>query len=254
MAETQEKQEPSGDSAVQRKARLTTMPPPPSTAPSAAPPSSSSRGSLDDGFRRRFISYRLRGQYEKPWLVEKGFKKTRLNNIIVGSLTLLGVLASAAISFLIIRPYQNLEYCLVHEDHFDRAGSLDKTVWSHVVELSDSLGTGSFDWSTADSRNSYIDSQGLHIVPTLTNLTTDITSAQLFANYTLDLHRDGSCTSRRNSSCVVRSDPVEGLMVPPVRSAHLTTKGRKSIRYGRVEVVAKMPKGDWIWPAISEWP
>jgi beta-glucanase (GH16 family) len=30
----------------------------------------------------------------------------------------------------------------------------------------------------------------------------------------------------------------------------LTTKGKKSIKYGKVEVVAKMPKGDWLWPAI----
>jgi beta-glucanase (GH16 family) len=52
-------------------------------------------------------------------------------------------------------------------------------------------------------------------------------------------------------------------MIPPVRSARLTTKGKKSIRYGRVEVVAKLPRGDWLWPAIwmmpeksayGEWP
>jgi Glycosyl hydrolases family 16 len=35
-----------------------------------------------------------------------------------------------------------------------------------------------------------------------------------------------------------------------VRSARLTTQGAKSIQYGRVEVVAKVPKGDWLWPAI----
>jgi beta-glucanase (GH16 family) len=35
-----------------------------------------------------------------------------------------------------------------------------------------------------------------------------------------------------------------------VRSARLTTQGAKWIQYGRVEVVAKLPKGDWLWPAI----
>ena len=35
-----------------------------------------------------------------------------------------------------------------------------------------------------------------------------------------------------------------------MRSARLTTQGAKSIQYGRVEVVAKVPKGDWLWPAI----
>lgn len=41
-----------------------------------------------------------------------------------------------------------------------------------------------------------------------------------------------------------------GRIINPVRSARLSTKGRKSIRYGRVEVTAKLPRGDWLWPAI----
>lgn len=140
------------------------------------------------------------------------------------------------------------QYCLVYEDRFD---TLDASVWSHEVQL-DGFGTGSFDWATADAKNSYVDAQGLHIVPTLTNATTGITNDQLYANYTLDLSADGSCTSKRNASCVASSDPVKGAMIPPVRSARLTTKGKKGIRYGKVEVVAKMPKGDWIWPAICK--
>jgi beta-glucanase (GH16 family) len=39
-------------------------------------------------------------------------------------------------------------------------------------------------------------------------------------------------------------------MINPVRSARLTTKGKQTIRYGKVEVVAKLPVGDWLWPAI----
>jgi beta-glucanase (GH16 family) len=41
-----------------------------------------------------------------------------------------------------------------------------------------------------------------------------------------------------------------GRVINPVRSARINTKGKKSIRYGKVEVKAKMPKGDWLWPAI----
>lgn len=33
-------------------------------------------------------------------------------------------------------------------------------------------------------------------------------------------------------------------------SAKLTTKGKKSIKYGRIEVVASLPKGKGTWPAI----
>lgn len=42
----------------------------------------------------------------------------------------------------------------------------------------------------------------------------------------------------------------ESSFVPPVFSARINTKDSHTIKYGRVEVVAKMPKGDWLWPAI----
>ena len=41
-----------------------------------------------------------------------------------------------------------------------------------------------------------------------------------------------------------------GRVINPVRSARINTKGKKSIRYGKVEIVAKMPVGDWLWPAL----
>ena len=50
--------------------------------------------------------------------------------------------------------------------------------------------------------------------------------------------------------CSIRSNKTAGTIIPPVRSARLTTKGKKTMKYGRVEVTAKMPKGDWLWPAI----
>lgn len=153
----------------------------------------------------------------------------------------------------------NTQLCLVYEDNFK---TLDTDIWTREVQL-DGFGTGAFDWTTTDSKNSYVDEEGLHIVPTLTNETTSITNDQLYANHTLDLLKDGSCTSKGNSSCRITSDPKKGDMIPPIRSARLSTKGKKGIRYGQVEVVAKLPKGDWIWPAIwmmpedsvyGEWP
>lgn len=52
--------------------------------------------------------------------------------------------------------------------------------------------------------------------------------------------------------CVITStsNTSSRAIIPPVRSARLSTSKSKSIQYGRVEVVAKMPKGDWLWPAI----
>lgn len=43
----------------------------------------------------------------------------------------------------------------------------------------DGFGTDSFDWTTTDARNAFTDGDGLHIVPTLTTATTDISEDQL---------------------------------------------------------------------------
>jgi beta-glucanase (GH16 family) len=34
----------------------------------------------------------------------------------------------------------------------------------------------------------------------------------------------------------------------PVRSARIVTKGAFAFKFGRVELSAKMPAGDWLWP------
>jgi beta-glucanase (GH16 family) len=87
----------------------------------------------------------------------------------------------------------------------------------------------------------------------LTNETTDISNDQLYNGYTLNLTAaggDSSCTSKVVDSCSIKSNSTLGNMIPPVRSARLTTQGKKTIKFGRVEVTAKLPAGDWLWPAI----
>lgn len=137
------------------------------------------------------------------------------------------------------------------EDNFQK-GSIDDSHWTHEVQIA-GFGTGSFDWTTTDQKNSFTDGAGLHIVPTLTTESTDISTDKLFNGYTLNLTKsggDGSCTSDDFRQCSVKSNSTIGTVIPPVRSARLSTKGKKFIKYGRVEVVAKMPRGDWLWPAI----
>lgn len=51
----------------------------------------------------------------------------------------------------------------------------------------------------------------------------------------------------RNLCSLVRS---ARLAINPVQSARISTAGRFHIKYGRVEVEAKLPVGDWLWPAI----
>ncbi|CAN8097111.1 unnamed protein product [Discula destructiva] len=210
---------------------------------------SSGRNSAADAMRsrKRFITYRLRGEYEKPWLQDPKFKRTKTNNYIIYGFIALGIVAAGAVAFLQIRGSLPTEMCLVYDDEF-KSGTLDESKWNYEVALE--FGTGSFDWTTADPTNVYVDGRGLHLVPTLTNETTSITTDQMYNGYTLNLTTDGTCTEKSVSACSVHSNSTKGAMIPPVRSARINTRGKVGIKYGRVEVVAKNPRGDWLWPAI----
>lgn len=56
--------------------------------------------------------------------------------------------------------------------------------------------------------------------------------------------------------CTPLSDPEQECerqagfqrVLPPVVSAKLRTKKSFSFKYGRIEIRAKLPKGDWIFP------
>lgn len=68
----------------------------------------------------------------------------------------------------------------------------------------------------------------------------------------IDLLADGTCTSTSPSDCIAATNTTVGnnTIVPPTKSGRLITKSGPTIKYGRVEVTAKLPKGDWLWPAI----
>jgi beta-glucanase (GH16 family) len=141
------------------------------------------------------------------------------------------------------------------EDQFT-GDSLDPMKWQHEVQM-DGFGTGSFDWTTTDPQNTYVDGEGLHIVPTLTTESTDITLEELMNGYTVNLTDsggDGSCTAPgngvQNVTCARESNSTLNQIINPVRSARINTKASASTLYGKIEVVAKIPSGDWLWPAI----
>ncbi|KAF9890519.1 hypothetical protein FE257_005924 [Aspergillus nanangensis] len=203
--------------------------------------------------RRRLKSSRLIGELEKPWLQkEKKFRDWDRIIFYVAVAVALGI--SGYICYDSYSSVPQHEYCLIMDDDFS---TLDRNIWSHEVQLN-GYGTGAFDWTTDDPRNSYVDEQGLHIVPTLTLQDTNITPAQMVDNHVLNLTADGTCTTKDQrlsnlteiSKCAIRSNVTAGQIINPVRSARLTTAGKKTIKYGRVEVVAKLPAGDWLWPAI----
>ncbi|CAN0317576.1 unnamed protein product [Ascophyllum nodosum] len=58
------------------------------------------------------------------------------------------------------------------------------------------------------------------------------------------------CTSNMFWGCSRSSDAGRRIPINPIMSAKVMTAGTFSFRYGRVEVKAKLPKGDWLFPAI----
>ena len=58
------------------------------------------------------------------------------------------------------------------------------------------------------------------------------------------------CTGTTFFECNAVTNTTNGTIVPPVKSGRIHTKHGTSITYGRVEVTATLPRGDWLWPAI----
>ena len=100
---------------------------------------------------------------------------------------------------------------------------------------------GEFDQTTGGDENVKIEDGKLVIVPTLQDeklLTTN-------NNLTLD-----DCTSKLYYDCNAATNVTNGTIVPPVKSGRINTLKGVTLKYGRVEVKARMPVGDWLWPAI----
>ena len=60
-----------------------------------------------------FQSYRLVGDYEKPWLSNKAMKSTRWNDLIVGIFILSGIIGAGVIGFFTVWPYRQADVSLV---------------------------------------------------------------------------------------------------------------------------------------------
>ncbi|KAG5881370.1 hypothetical protein JTB14_005197 [Gonioctena quinquepunctata] len=56
------------------------------------------------------------------------------------------------------------------------------------------------------------------------------------------------CTSLVGSQLCNRR--YDGFLLPPVVSAQVTSRNKFSFKYGKIEVRAKLPKGDWIYPEL----
>ncbi|KAI0468921.1 concanavalin A-like lectin/glucanase domain-containing protein [Xylaria cf. heliscus] len=218
----------------------------PFTSPSVSRPasslgSSSALGGPPRG-QRYFHSRRVKkGDVEKPWLA-----KTDPKEKWVTILPVLGIFLGLAISGVLIwdglRSVVKHKYCVVLEDSFN---TFNTDVWTKEVQVG-GFGNGEFEQTTNTDENVYVENGHLFIKPTLQD------AALINKDNVINLLEDGSCTSKQYYDCVAATNTTAGnaTIVPPTKSGRINTKKGASIKYGRVEIVAKLPEGDWLWPAI----
>jgi len=190
---------------------------------------------------RYFHSRRVhKGEVEKPWLAKKDPKEKWVTIIpLVGLLLGFGVAG-----FLIYDGLSSVvhhKYCPVMSDDFSQG--LNTNIWTKEAEVG-GFGNGQFEQTTLDDTNVFVSGGKLVIKPTLQN------ADLIEANSVINLTADGTCSSTVIKNCVSQTNLTTGAIVPPVLSGRINTKKGGTIKYGRVEVTAKMPEGDWLWPAI----
>ncbi|KAI1645814.1 glycoside hydrolase family 16 protein [Daldinia loculata] len=192
---------------------------------------------------RYFHSRRIKKgeEVEKPWLKKRDHREKWVTILpITGFLVGLGI--SAFLVWDGLRSVAKHNYCLVLEDNF---ANFNDNVWTKEVQVG-GFGNGEFEQTTGDDENVYVNSGHLFIKPTLQD-------ANLINKDSLiNLLEDGTCTSKKPSDCIAATNTTAGnaTIVPPVKSGRIHTKKGATIKYGRVEVTAKLPQGDWLWPAI----
>lgn len=66
----------------------------------------------------------------------------------------------------------------------------------------------------------------------------------------MNLTKEGICSSKRWTDCISSTNITNGSIINPVKSGRISTKVGAKIKFGRIEVTAQLPAGDWLWPAI----
>nr|AFD54025.1 GNBP1 [Locusta migratoria] len=127
---------------------------------------------------------------------------------------------------------------LIFEENFS---TLNQSIWQHSVQLA-----GSPDYQfvvyTESPENSVVRDDKLIITPTL--LSSNNSDYIYYGKLSVP-----RCTGLPNSAECSKAAAAWSIL-PPVQSAKLHTKHSFSFVYGVIEIRAKMPVGDWLFPEI----
>lgn len=208
--------------------------------------------------QRYFHSRRVRkGEVERPWMDKKDPREKWVTII-----PLIGLFVGFAIAgFLVydgMKTVVNHVYCPVLDEDF--SGGFNTKIWTKEAEVggfgyAPSLGllqactdetfrNGQFEQTTTTEENVFVQDGMLHIKPTLQD------AKLIETNTVIDLRKQGICSSTVWTDCVAVTNTTNGTIVNPVKSGRINSKKGATIKYGRVEVTAQLPAGDWLWPAI----
>jgi len=137
---------------------------------------------------------------------------------------------------------------LIFYDDFSKG--IDFSIWKHEITMGGG-GNWEFEYYINNRSNSFVQDSILYLKPTLSadrfgeDAVSGLnpTTVELWGGQPADI-----CTSNAFYGCSRSSG--NGNLLNPIQSARLRTANAFSFKYGRLEVEAKLPRGDWIWPAI----
>ncbi|CAM1501820.1 Fc.00g038040.m01.CDS01 [Cosmosporella sp. VM-42] len=198
---------------------------------------------FEERHSRYFHSRRIKpDEIEKPWL-DKVDPKEKWVTIMPILAIVLGLAASGLLIWDGLNSVAHHTYCPVLDE--DWTNGFDTSVWTKEVEVG-GFGNGEFEQTTPGDENVYIENGVLIIKPTLQD------ANLMEKNNVINLLKDKTCTGTSFQACVAATNTTNGnaTVVPPTRSGRINTKKGATIKYGSVEVTAKLPQGDWLWPAI----
>lgn len=164
------------------------------------------------------------------------------------------LLAAGAMAADVLDPSQCPEFpCLIFNDEFD---FLDHDVWEHEITMS---GSGNWQFQVYLNNRSitYTRDSTLFIKPDLlSNWKGEAFLSSGELNQWGGAGRNDLCTANSYNGCVRVG--TESNIINPIMSARLRTISDFAFKYGRIEIRAKMPRGDWLWPAMwmlpRNWP
>lgn len=158
------------------------------------------------------------------------------------------LLTTATALLLLPAVYAERETVLALEDNFE---DFDLSLWKHELTLGGG-GNWEFQAYTNNRTNSFTEDGVLHFHPTL--LADIIGEQNVRGGFRYDIWGASPadlCTGNAFYGCERRSGAEGGgNYLNPIVSARIRTAESFSFKYGKVEVRAKLPIGDWLWPAI----